>query len=115
MKKTYPLQRPGKHPDRVLDAIKHETRQYMKRERAKPLAAGAHFLDFDCKFGATEAEAVVVHVGDLAAKMDEAALGGAEQFYVEIVAKPSVRQQRIYGAPDSAAPPAHQDGSGAGD
>jgi hypothetical protein len=29
MKKTFPLQYEGRHPDRVLDALKHELRRYM--------------------------------------------------------------------------------------
>jgi Family of unknown function (DUF6172) len=96
MKKTFQLQRPGKHPDRVLDAIKHEVRQYMRRERAKPMPAGAHFLDFDCKIGLSAADAASLHAGDLTAKMDELAQAGAQAFYVEILSKPGVRQARVY-------------------
>ena len=33
MRKTYPLRPEGKHPDRVLDAVKHDIRKYQKRER----------------------------------------------------------------------------------
>ena len=33
MKKNFPLQAEGKHPDRVLEAVKHEIRKYFKRER----------------------------------------------------------------------------------
>ena len=35
MKKTYALQVEGLHPDRRLDAIKHEIRKYLRRERGK--------------------------------------------------------------------------------
>ena len=54
MKKTFPLTQPKLHPDRVLDAVKHEIRKYLKRERRKPLPEGVELLDFDCRFGLTE-------------------------------------------------------------
>lgn len=35
MKKTYSLAIEGKHPDRLLEASKHDIRKYTKRERGK--------------------------------------------------------------------------------
>ena len=35
MRKTFQLQVEGKNPDRVLDAVKHEIRKYIKRERRR--------------------------------------------------------------------------------
>jgi hypothetical protein len=63
MRKTYPLRPEGKHPDRVLDAVKHDIRKYMKRERRRDLPEGAHFWDFDCRFGADQDSAQTVHPG----------------------------------------------------
>ncbi|MFY8042823.1 MAG: DUF6172 family protein, partial [Rhodoferax sp.] len=40
MKKTFSLAVEGKHPDRLLDAIKHEIRKYFKRERNRSLPEG---------------------------------------------------------------------------
>ena len=40
MKKTYPLTAEGKHPDRVLEAVKPDIRKYFKRERRRPVPAG---------------------------------------------------------------------------
>ena len=37
MKKTFKLNVEGKHPDRVLEAVKHEIRKYVKRQRRVPL------------------------------------------------------------------------------
>ncbi len=99
MKKTFQLHIEGKHPDRVLEAIKHETRQYIRRERGKPLAEGVDFVDFDCRFGATEAEAQVVHLTALTGLMDEVSKAGGTQFYVELLAKPGVRTKR--GVPEA--------------
>ena len=41
MKKTFQLQAEGKHPDRLLEAIKNELRKYVKRERRRTLCRGA--------------------------------------------------------------------------
>ena len=43
MRKTFPLRAEGKHPDRVLEAVKHEIRKYIKRERRRDLPEGADF------------------------------------------------------------------------
>ena len=47
MRKIFELRPEGKHPDRVLEAVKHEIRKYIKRERRRDLPEGAHFWDFD--------------------------------------------------------------------
>lgn len=91
MKKTFPLTQAGRHPDRVLEALKHEIRKYLKRERAKPLAEGVEFLDFDCRVGLTEDSAESTTVSELTRQIDAAALQGASHVYVEILAKPGVR------------------------
>jgi hypothetical protein len=46
VKKTFQLRPEGKHPDRVLDATKHEIRKYLKRERRRDLPEGVDFWDF---------------------------------------------------------------------
>ncbi len=94
MRKTYPLRPEGKHPDRVLDAVKHDIRKYIKRERRRELPEGAHFWDFDCRFGPSQADAQMLHPGALIAELDALAKTGAEQCYVELLAKPAVRQSR---------------------
>jgi Family of unknown function (DUF6172) len=104
MKKTFQLKPPGKHPDRVLEAIKHETRQYMRRERGKPLPEGATFWAFDCRFGATESEAQTVEVPTLSGLMDGVAQAGGTQFYVELLRKPGVRRPKPSSEQDSPSP-----------
>ena len=94
MKKTFQLQVEGKHPDRVLDAIKHEIRKYLKRERRRDLPAGVDYWDFDCKFGLTEETAEVVHLANVITCIDNAVANQAQQFYVEILAKHGVRSKR---------------------
>jgi hypothetical protein len=94
MKKTFKLQIEGKNPDRVLEAVKHDIRKYVKRERRRELPEGVDFWDFDCKFGRSEAEAVVVHFATLTGLIDAVAKEGGDQFYVEIVASHGRRQPR---------------------
>lgn len=94
MKKTFQLHVEGKHPDRVLDAIKHEIRKYLKRERRRDLPTGVDYWDFDCKFGLSAEVAETVHVANLIACVDAAAQAQATSFYVEILATHGVRMKR---------------------
>lgn len=103
MRKTYPLRPEGKHPDRVLDAVKHDIRKYQKRERRRELPEGSNFWDFDCRFGADKDSAQTVHPGELMGLLDALAKDGAAQCYVELLAKPGVRKPRPAGAEPEAA------------
>jgi hypothetical protein len=87
MKKTYPLHTEGKHPDRVLDAVKHDIRKYFKRERSRPVPVGADFWDFDCQVGASAEDAQPVRVGAVVEAVDAVARSGATAVYVAIVSK----------------------------
>jgi predicted N-acyltransferase len=106
MKKTFQLTTEGKNRDRILDAVKHEVRKYIKRERAKALPKGVDFWDFDCKFGAAADVAEAAHLSALTGLMDAVAKDGGAQFYVEIVAKPGVRTARPVAEGEAAPPPA---------
>jgi len=97
VRKTFKLQVEGKHPDRVLDAIKHEVRKYVKRQRRVPVPAGVNFWDFDCKFGNDEDSAETVHLAEIIKRMDAAAAEGAAQVFVEMVAKEGHRRVRPAG------------------
>jgi hypothetical protein len=94
MRKTYPLRPEGKHPDRVLDAVKHDIRKYQKRERRVPLPAGVDFWDFDCRFGPNKEAAETLHPGALMAALDALAQAGGDTAYVELLAKPGHRKAR---------------------
>ncbi|MDB5946625.1 MAG: hypothetical protein JWQ33_1651 [Ramlibacter sp.] len=102
MKKTFPLQVEGKHPDRLLDATKNEIRKYVKRERRRELPAGADYWDFDCRFGPTEAAAQPAHLSTLIGLIDGVAKEGGSQFYIEILAKPAQRKGRPAETADAA-------------
>lgn len=96
MKKTFKLNIEGKHPERLFEAIKHEVRKYVKRERNKALPAGSDYWAFDCRFGATEAAAQEVRLADLIGLMDKVKAGGGEGFYIEILARAALRKPRTY-------------------
>lgn len=100
MKKTFQLNIEGKNRDRVLEAVKHEIRKYIKRERRRVLPEGVDYWDFDCKFGASPEVADVVHLATLTGLIDAVAREAGEKFYVEILAKPGHRKAR---AADAAA------------
>jgi predicted N-acyltransferase len=94
MRKNFPLHIDGRHPDRVLDAVKHEVRKYLKRERRRDLPEGVDFWDFDCKCGLQATEAEVVHVAALMTAIDALAKAQAKSVYVEILAKHGKRSPK---------------------
>ncbi len=99
MRKTFQLRPEGKHPDRVLDAIKHEVRKYIRRERDHALPEGMDYWDFDCRFGASQDVAEVVHLAALTGLMDQVAQAQGSQFYVEILARAAKRRAKPAGDP----------------
>ena len=105
MKKTFQLNIEGKNRDRVLDAVKHESRKYIKRERGRDVPAGADYWDFDCKFGVSQETAQVTHLGNLIAQIDEVAKAGGDKFYVEILAKAGYRKAKPTEAVDPGSSP----------
>jgi hypothetical protein len=99
MKKTFQLTIEGKNRDRVLEATKHEIRQYVKRERRKALPEGVDFWDFDCKFGTHADNVQDVHFATLTALIDAVAKEGGDKFYLELLAKPGHRMSRAAAEP----------------
>ena len=100
MKKNYPLHADGKHPDRVLEAVKHDIRKYFKRERGRALPKGVDFWDFDCKVGLSADSAEVVRVGAVIEAVDAVAKTGATSVYVEILSKHGMRVLKAQGLVD---------------
>lgn len=97
MRKTFPLRSEGKHPDRVLEAVKHDIRKYIQRERRRALPEAADFWDFDCRFGASPDAASVTTLAELTPALNALAQAGGEQCYVELFAKPAVWERRPVG------------------
>ena len=103
MKKTFQLNIEGKNRDRVLDAVKHEIRKYIKRERRRALPEGVDYWDFDCKFGLAQETAEAVHLATITGLIDGVAKEAGEKFYIEILAKPGHRKERPAAPADAAA------------
>jgi len=94
MKKTFKLTHPKIKLPRLVEAAKHEVKKYLKRERNKNLPEGVDYWDFDCKYGATEAQAEVIHLSEINKNIDEAEKQELASFYLEILAKPGVRGKK---------------------
>ncbi len=95
MKKTFPLHVPGKADPRVVDAIKHDVRKYVKRERRKILPEGFTLWLFDCRVGATPDTAEPVELDRTSAAIDAVvAAEGSTHVYVEILARAGNRPPR---------------------
>jgi hypothetical protein len=109
MRKTYPLQAEGRHPYRVLDAVKHDVRKYLKRERRRPLPEGVDFWDFACRFGLSAEVAETVHLSAVISSIDTAAKEHATQVYVEIITTHGKRQPRPLAPSDEVVPEVEED------
>ncbi|MFY7992358.1 MAG: DUF6172 family protein [Bacteriovoracaceae bacterium] len=94
MKKVFLLTDPRKAPARQVEAVKYEISKYVARERRKPLKEGVDFWDFDCKLGPSTDRAVIIHVSEINKSIDKVVNEGAEQFYIEILARPGHRSKR---------------------
>jgi hypothetical protein len=91
MKKTFPLKMPGRADARVVEAVKHEARKYVQRERRKPLPEGFSRWNFLCQAGADAASASPCELAGLGARIDEIAGAGGDTIYLEIIAAPGHR------------------------
>ena len=94
MKKTFKLTHPKIKVPRLVEAIKHEVKKYIKRERNKPLPLDVDFWDFDCRFGVDEAASEVIHLSAINKCISEAESKELESFYLEILVKPGHRSKK---------------------
>ena len=85
MKKTFSLTHPKHKPARWVEAIKHEIKKYLNRERRKALPQGMDYWTFDCRFGASEEVAVEVFTSEIKDHIDAAVAQELPGFYVEIL------------------------------
>jgi hypothetical protein len=92
MKKTFELTHPKIKLARRVDAVKHEVKKYLKRERKKTLPEGTDYWDFDCKFGNTEAEAKSTNISEMNKLIDQAVAAERTDFYIQILAKAKKRE-----------------------
>jgi len=100
MKKTFPLQSPGKDDARVRDKIRHEVNRCVRRERRRDLPEGFDGLEFTCRLGTAADSAQPLLLKEIAAAIDAVALTGSTQVYIEVIAVPVAR--RLPPAPEGA-------------
>jgi len=100
MKKTFQLTHEKIQPARLSDAIKHEVKKYIKRERRRALPADADFWAFACKYGATSDDCIEIHEAEINKHIDKALADNLTSFYLEVIAQPATRSKR---------PETHQD------
>jgi len=94
MKKTFRLTHKKIKPARVAEGIRCEINRYLKRERRRELPEGKDFWDFDCRYGATEAEAKTIHVTELNASVMAAEAANLGSCYIEILRKAAKRTKK---------------------
>ncbi len=94
MKKTFKLTHEKIKLPRLVEAIKHEVKKYIKRERRRALPEGADYWDFDCRFGTDEASSEVIHLSEIGKSISWAESEQLQNFYLEILAKPCSRKKQ---------------------
>lgn len=90
MKKSFPLHLPGKADARVLDAIKHEVRKYVRRELNKAQSDGIRRPLFTCVVGTSAADAAESPLKNVSAAIDRVAQTGADHVYIAIKSAPVI-------------------------
>ena len=92
MKKTYQLDDVKKKKERVLEAIKHDVRKYIKREKNKKLPEGFDFWNIDCKFSLNNEEAKTIDFTEITKNIDEASTSDAKSLYIELLSSAKKRE-----------------------
>lgn len=93
MRKTFKLSHDRIKPERWVEAIKHEIKKYIKRERRRELPEGVDYLDFDCRFGKDMESSEVIHLSEINEHINWAVDEKLESFYVEVIGKPGIRKK----------------------
>ena len=95
MKKTFPLQAPGKDDARVRDKIRHEVNKYVRRSQRKTPPEGFAIWEFICKVGVSPDQAESKAIKEVGGAIDAVAQTGATSVYVEIEAVPAQRKLSV--------------------
>ena len=99
MRKTFKTTHPKIKVPRLFEAIKHEVKKYIQRERRKPLPPGVDFWDFDFRYGIDEASSEVIHLSAINKAISSAEEQKLASFYLEILVKPGYRIKKPQIAP----------------
>lgn len=96
MKKTIALTHSKLNTARLVDAIKHDIKKYLARERRKALPDGTDYWTFDCRFGASEDTAEKIFTSEINKHIDAAVAQELTEFYVEILARACQHKPRLH-------------------
>ncbi len=94
MKKTFKMSHPKIKTPRLVEAIKHEVKKYIRRERNKTLPDDVDYWDFDCRYGADEVSSEVIHLSAINKHISQAEEQQLESFYLEVMVKPGYRTKK---------------------
>lgn len=94
MKKTFKMSHPKIKAPRLVEAIKHEVKKYIRRERNKTLPDDIDYWDFDCRYGVDEASSEVIHLSAINKHISQAEEQQLESFYLEVMVKPGYRSKK---------------------
>lgn len=94
MLKTFIIKQENKNPDRLVEAVKHEIRKYIKREKRKPLPEKAKFWHCDCRFAKEGEDLKVIDFRDITKHIDQSAAGDDSTFQIEILARPFFAKEK---------------------
>jgi len=88
VKKIFHIEQEKRNRDRAVEAIKHELRKYIKREKKKKLPNSiTMYWDFDCKFGQNSEDAKVSTFDEVIKLLDKANSDNWNECYIEVIAK----------------------------
>lgn len=82
----------------MVKAIQLEISKYVKREKRKTLPPEVDFWYFNCKMGSGIGSASPVHLPDLPKAIEDVALAGGAEVYVEIMASAGNRVKKPHPA-----------------
>ena len=88
MKKTFNLKSTKIDDPRQVEAVKHQIKKYMAREKRKKLPEKSDYWDFECQIGIDENSAQDIYPNEIRKKIDEYVIDGVETFYIKIASTP---------------------------
>ena len=91
MKKTFKLSHEKLSTPRLVEAIKHEVKKYIKRERRRGFPDEFDYLTFDCRFGVDEESSEPINLSEINKSISWAEAEQLESFYLEIIGRPCKR------------------------
>ena len=94
MNKTYNLIEEKRDKDRVVEAIKHEVRRYIKREKNKPLPKDVDFWKLECKISKNSDKLASIEFQNLIKTIDILVSEEAEILNIEILSFEGIKKPK---------------------